>query len=99
MTLFVKFSSISFSQVYTHKIGTWKGRLNHLCKHNESYSMYKNIRDVLQKADLAVASMTINYAREGVIDFTKPFMNLGISILFKASLEVLTHIAQMPMRS
>ncbi len=37
----------------------------------------------LQKADLAVGSMTINYAREMVIDFTKPFMNLGISILFK----------------
>ena len=28
--------------------------------------------------------MTINHARETVIDFTKPFMNLGISILFKA---------------
>ena len=27
--------------------------------------------------------MTINYARESVIDFTKPFMHLGISILFK----------------
>lgn len=36
-----------------------------------------------QKADIAVGSMTINYARESVIDFTKPFMNLGISILFK----------------
>lgn len=30
-----------------------------------------------------MASMTINYARESVIDFTKPFMNLGIGILFK----------------
>lgn len=29
--------------------------------------------------------MTINYARESVIDFTKPFMNLGISILFKVT--------------
>lgn len=38
---------------------------------------------ILQRADLAVASMTINYARESVIDFTKPFMNLGIGILFK----------------
>lgn len=28
---------------------------------------------------------TINYARENVIDFTKPFMNLGIGILFKVS--------------
>lgn len=40
---------------------------------------------ISQKADLAVGSMTINYARESVIDFTKPFMNLGISILFKVS--------------
>ena len=38
---------------------------------------------LLQKADLAVASLTINFVREQVIDFTKPFMNLGISILFK----------------
>ncbi|XP_076379459.1 glutamate receptor ionotropic, kainate 2 isoform X9 [Megalopta genalis] len=38
---------------------------------------------LVKKADLAVGSMTINYARESVIDFTKPFMNLGISILFK----------------
>lgn len=36
-----------------------------------------------QNADLAVASMTINYARESVIHFTKPYMNLGIGILFK----------------
>lgn len=35
------------------------------------------------KADLAIGSFTINYARENVIDFTKPFMNVGISILFK----------------
>lgn len=42
-----------------------------------------------QRADLAVASMTINYARESVIDFTKPFMNLGIGILFKVSLKFL----------
>jgi len=30
-----------------------------------------------------VASLSISYIREQVIDFTKPFMNLGISILFK----------------
>ncbi|KYN43745.1 Glutamate receptor, ionotropic kainate 1 [Trachymyrmex septentrionalis] len=42
------------------------------------------VRELMDKrADLAVASMTINYARESVIDFTKPFMNLGIGILFK----------------
>lgn len=33
--------------------------------------------------------MTINYARESVIDFTKPFMNLGIGILFKVIFIVL----------
>jgi len=37
----------------------------------------------VQKVDLAAASLTISYLREKVIDFTKPFMNLGISILFK----------------
>ena len=41
---------------------------------------------LMQKADLAIGSMTINYARESVIDFTKPFMNLGISIMFKVTL-------------
>ncbi len=38
---------------------------------------------LFQKADLAVASLTITYVREEVIDFTKPFMNLGISILYQ----------------
>ncbi|GIY82175.1 glutamate receptor ionotropic, kainate 1 [Caerostris darwini] len=42
------------------------------------------VKEIIEKnADLAVAPMTINYARESVIDFTKPFMNLGIGILFK----------------
>uniref|UniRef100_A0A914UQJ0 Ionotropic glutamate receptor C-terminal domain-containing protein n=2 Tax=Plectus sambesii TaxID=2011161 RepID=A0A914UQJ0_9BILA len=35
------------------------------------------------EADLAVASLTISYSRSEVIDFTVPFMHLGISILFK----------------
>ena len=38
-------------------------------------------------ADMAIGTMTINFAREEVIDFTKPFMNLGISILFKVRKE------------
>ncbi|VDM26016.1 unnamed protein product, partial [Hydatigera taeniaeformis] len=36
-----------------------------------------------RKADLAVAMLTINHERERVIDFTTPFMNLGMSIIFK----------------
>ena len=49
----------------------------------------------------AVASMTINYARESVIDFTKPFMNLGISILFKAPKDPATEVSNMkrPLRA
>ncbi|KAL8590665.1 Glutamate receptor ionotropic, kainate 1 [Nucella lapillus] len=43
--------------------------------------MVKELIDL--RADLAVAPLTINYVREQVIDFTKPFLNLGISILFK----------------
>ncbi|XP_018356572.1 PREDICTED: glutamate receptor ionotropic, kainate 2-like [Trachymyrmex septentrionalis] len=48
--------------------GEWNGIVRELMRHI---------------ADMVVGSMTINYARERVIDFTKPFMNLGISILFK----------------
>ncbi|XP_015792893.1 glutamate receptor ionotropic, kainate 1-like [Tetranychus urticae] len=33
------------------------------------------------KADIAVADLTINYERESAVDFTMPFMNLGIGIL------------------
>jgi glutamate receptor, ionotropic, invertebrate len=38
---------------------------------------------VLQEADIAIASMTITSERERVIDFSKPFMSLGISIMIK----------------
>uniref|UniRef100_A0A452G2G9 Glutamate receptor n=1 Tax=Capra hircus TaxID=9925 RepID=A0A452G2G9_CAPHI len=36
-----------------------------------------------RKADLAVAAFTITAEREKVIDFSKPFMTLGISILYR----------------
>ncbi|XP_017275206.1 glutamate receptor 1a isoform X2 [Kryptolebias marmoratus] len=38
---------------------------------------------VYGKADLAVAPLTITLVREEVIDFSKPFMSLGISIMIK----------------
>lgn len=47
---------------------------------------------IFQKADLAMGSMTINYARESVVDFTKPFMNMGIGILFKVSSQLINLI-------
>ena len=37
----------------------------------------------LQDADLALAPLTISSMRERVIDFSKPFMSLGISIMIK----------------
>ena len=42
------------------------------------------VRELIdKKSDLAVAALTISFQREQVIDFTKPFLNLGISILYK----------------
>ncbi|XP_021195637.3 glutamate receptor ionotropic, kainate 2 isoform X1 [Helicoverpa armigera] len=42
------------------------------------------IRELLeQRADLAIADLTITYDREQVVDFTMPFMNLGISVLYR----------------
>jgi hypothetical protein len=35
------------------------------------------------QADLAVAALTITYLREQYVDFSEPFINLGISILYK----------------
>ncbi|KAI4480119.1 hypothetical protein M0804_010480 [Polistes exclamans] len=66
--------------VYDYETGEWNGIVRQLMD---------------KKADLAVGSMTINYARESVIDFTKPFMNLGISILFKARQVPTSHPARL----
>ncbi|KAK8780784.1 hypothetical protein V5799_017872 [Amblyomma americanum] len=38
---------------------------------------------IRQEANMAIAPLTITSARERVIDFTKPFMSLGISIMIK----------------
>lgn len=39
--------------------------------------------DSLQRADLAIAPLTITAVREEVVDFSKPFQSLGISIMIK----------------
>ncbi|GAB0095910.1 Ionotropic glutamate receptor [Sergentomyia squamirostris] len=42
------------------------------------------IRELLEyRADLAITDLTITADREGAVDFTMPFMNLGISILYR----------------
>ncbi|ESO90628.1 hypothetical protein LOTGIDRAFT_123068, partial [Lottia gigantea] len=48
--------------------GTWTGMIGEL---------------VRREADIAVAPLTITQARERVVDFTKPFLNTGISIMIK----------------
>uniref|UniRef100_A0A8D2Q188 Glutamate receptor n=1 Tax=Varanus komodoensis TaxID=61221 RepID=A0A8D2Q188_VARKO len=48
--------------------GTWTGMVGEL---------------IARKADLAVAGLTITAEREKMIDFSKPFMTLGISILYR----------------
>lgn len=40
-----------------------------------------------QKADLAVGSFSITADRDDVIDFTTPFMYLGISIIYKRPID------------
>ncbi|CAF2995238.1 unnamed protein product [Rotaria socialis] len=43
---------------------------------------------VYRRADLGLAGLTITYQREQAIDFTKPFLTLGINILFKKAKHV-----------
>ncbi|XP_037082452.1 glutamate receptor ionotropic, kainate 2-like, partial [Pollicipes pollicipes] len=47
----------------------------------QATGMVKALLD--QRADMAVTDLSITYEREQVLDFTMPWMNLGISILYK----------------
>nr|ALD51340.1 ionotropic glutamate receptor 13 [Locusta migratoria] len=40
---------------------------------------------MFQRADLAICDLTITQERQSAVDFTMPFMNLGISILYSKS--------------
>ncbi|XP_044738243.1 glutamate receptor ionotropic, kainate 2 isoform X2 [Chrysoperla carnea] len=58
------------------------GRYGSLNRETKEWDgMIKELLD--QKADLAIADLTITYDREQAVDFTMPFMNLGISILYR----------------
>ncbi|XP_015599874.1 glutamate receptor ionotropic, kainate 2 isoform X2 [Cephus cinctus] len=52
-------------------------------KTNEWDGLIKRLLD--HAADLAICDLTITYERESVVDFTMPFMHLGISILYSKS--------------
>lgn len=53
---------------YNPDKGTWGGMMGEL---------------IDREADLAIADLTMTHERETAVDFTMPFMNLGIAILFK----------------
>ncbi|CAD7092223.1 unnamed protein product [Hermetia illucens] len=53
---------------YNKQIGEWDGMVRELLE---------------QRADLAIADLTITFDREQVVDFTMPFMNLGITVLYR----------------
>ncbi|XP_060801386.1 glutamate receptor ionotropic, kainate 2-like [Amyelois transitella] len=52
---------------YSKEKQKWDGLIGHLLE---------------RKADLAICDLTITYDRRSVVDFTTPFMTLGISILY-----------------
>ncbi|XP_018784659.1 PREDICTED: glutamate receptor ionotropic, kainate 2 isoform X2 [Bactrocera latifrons] len=50
---------------------------------NKTTGMMKEINEgLLKRADLAITDLTITSEREEIIDFSIPFMNLGIAILY-----------------
>lgn len=51
-----------------------------LVKHNKHAELVAELQS--RRADLAICDLTITHQREQMIDFTMPFMNLGIGILF-----------------
>ncbi|KAH9389246.1 hypothetical protein TYRP_008603, partial [Tyrophagus putrescentiae] len=53
-------------------------------RRNERGEWNGMIKELIEgKADIAVADLTITYEREAAVDFTMPFMSLGIGILYK----------------
>lgn len=64
----VEFFPVAGNAYGALKNGEWNGMIRELLDH---------------KADLAIADLTITSDRQQAVDFTLPFMNLGLSILFK----------------
>lgn len=73
------------------KTRQWNGMVKELVErvcYNLLNFIIKYLRSSLsilqfQKADMAVASLTISYVREKDIDFTKPYLDLGATFVMK----------------
>lgn len=72
---------LNFNYTITESDGYGQCKKHEVTQKVECTGLMKDL--VEQKADLAVAGMTITFDREKYVDFTKPFLNLGITILFK----------------
>ena len=64
------------------KSGQWNGMIKELLEEVQKGLFYflETIFDLFvsfQRADIAMADLTINYQREMVVDFTMPFLDLG----------------------
>lgn len=69
---------------FSYKIRVLEGDSPPHGNKNEKGEWNGLIRELIDgKADIAVADLTITYERESVVDFTMPFMSLGIGILVK----------------
>ncbi|XP_044732050.1 glutamate receptor ionotropic, kainate 2-like isoform X2 [Chrysoperla carnea] len=69
---------LGFNYIYAIQEDNNYGSINK--KTGEWEGMLREVMD--GRADLAITDLTITSARESVVDFTSPFMNLGISILY-----------------
>lgn len=74
---------------YNHETKEWDGMMKELldqvCRYwivFEDFFLEQQFAVIifLQKADIAIADLTITYDREQAVDFTMPFMNLGKQI-------------------
>lgn len=69
---------------FKYEIRVLQGELASHGTRNEKGEWNGLIRELVDgRADISVADLTITYERESVVDFTMPFMSLGIGILVK----------------
>ncbi|CAH1176214.1 unnamed protein product [Phaedon cochleariae] len=73
---------------FDNNTGRWTGIIGDLIDGvslniSDTYLVYGDFLKYFQHADLAICDLTITMERAAVVDFTVPFMMLGVSILYK----------------
>ena len=78
------FQKVQFACIFFDLVSTKKNT----CRLSYELVLIHGFEILLQqKADIAVAPLTINVQRERVIGFTKPFMSVGVSIMIKKPMD------------